>query len=217
MRRRPVRILRQRLLKRLHGLRPVVLLEEEHAPRRLDGGIRSERGGGAEEALGFARAAERRGGAAGAEERRRVVLGLPEEHHQQLRRRAGVPQTFLQQPQLERRIAERRAAGGRLQRRDGFGVPALFDREVRDDRNGGGIVGGTRARERLRLGRLAVRNRAPGAGRKGLRRGLLSMRRERHSRPDAERQENDDRRTEGNVPHVPESIIERAWTYPADD
>jgi len=174
-RRRPVRILRQRLLERFHGLGPVVLFEEEHAPRRLDGGIRAECGGGAEQALVFTRAAEGGSGAAGAEERRRVVLGLPEEHHQQLRRRGGVAETLPQQPHLQRRIAQRRAAGRRLKRRDGVGITSFFDGEVREDRNGSGVVGGTRARERLRLCRLAVSNRTPGAGRKGLLRGLLSM------------------------------------------
>ena len=209
-RRGPVRILRQRLLKRLHRLRAVVLFEEEHAPGGVDRGVGPCRGRRTEQAVGFARAAERRGSPPRAEERGGVPLGLPEQHRQRLRRGGRVAEALLQQCQRQRRVAEGRAAGGGPKRRDGLRVLAFFDREVRDDRKGRGIVSRSRAGERFRFRGLAMRNRAPRAGRERQRRGLLSVRRQVHSRPDAERQKNDGRQTERIGPHVPESIIEHA-------
>ena len=80
------------------------------------------------------------------------------------RRRRG--RALEQQRQLERGVAERSPVGCRLQHRDRVAVPTLVDGEMREHGDRRGIVRRPGVRERLRLGRLAVRDGAPGARRK---------------------------------------------------
>ena len=83
---------------------------------------------------------------------------------------------------------------------------------MREHGDGGGIVGGTSARERLGLRRLPVRNRAPRAGGKWQwwHRGLLAVRSRGHRGPDTQRQKKDDSRTKDGLPHVPDLDYRRS-------
>ena len=147
---------------RLHRLARLVLLEEEPAPRRVHGRVVLDRVRRvAVERVGRPRLVERvrRAGRAQQPVGGDAAARRVDERHQHARGIARAAELAIQQAQLQRRLAEGTARGGRLQQRQRLVVLPAVDREAAEDRGGRRVARTAPARQRLRVGPLAVGDR----------------------------------------------------------
>ncbi len=147
---------------RPHRLARLVLLEEERAPRRVHRRVVLERVRRvAVERVGGPRLVEGVGRTRGSQQPfgGHAAASRAHERHQHARGIIRAAQLAVQQAELQRRLAQGTARGGRLQQRQGVFVLATVDRQAAEDRCRRRVARTTSAGERFCVGSLAVGDR----------------------------------------------------------
>src|SRR5581483_5002976 len=149
---RVLRIVLQRHLIRAQRLGLVVLLEKQIAPRGLDFWVRSRRHRAvSERRVGFLRTTERAERTRRARELDRIVARLRECGDLRERRARIFPEQVLEQTELQRGLARRRALRRGAQQHLRVGVAAGRDERARPQRDAGRILRVELLGERLDL------------------------------------------------------------------